>query len=398
MNLQEIKKIDKEHFMGIYSSRMNVCFDNGEGCYLTDIEGKQYLDAFAGIAVNCLGYNHPKLTAKICEMSKKVMHCSNVFYVKEQAMLEKKLCEISFADKVFFANSGSEANEGAIKLARRYFKNKGDNRYKVITLKKSFHGRTLAMVAATGQEKYQKPFTPLPAGFINVPAQDIDALKDAIDDETCAVMMELIQGEGGIISMDIDYVKAVRKLCDENDILLIFDEVQTGIGRTGKMFAYEHYGISPDIMTLAKALGGGVPIGAILASDKASAFKPGDHGTTFGGNALSCGAAYTVLATIEEENIINNVNVVGDYFKNKLEELCLKHDIIQEVRGKGLMLGLVVKDTTLLSSVMGKMLEKGFVIGTAGGIALRFVPPLIFKKCHVDKLICALNETFEEIE
>jgi acetylornithine aminotransferase/acetylornithine/N-succinyldiaminopimelate aminotransferase len=398
MNLQEIKKIDKENFMGVYSSRMDVCFDHGEGCYLYDLDGKEYIDAFAGIAVNCLGYNHPKLTDTICEISKKVIHCSNVFYIKEQAMLEKKLCEISFADKVFFANSGSEANEGAVKLARRYFKNKGENKYKVISLNKSFHGRTLAMVAATGQEKYQKPYAPLPSGFINVPPQDINVLKNAINSETCAVMMELVQGEGGIITMDTEYVKEVRKLCDENNILLIFDEVQTGIGRTGMMFAYEHYGIKPDIMTLAKALGGGIPIGAILATDKASAFIPGDHGTTFGGNALSCGAAYTVLNTIEQENILENVNTVGEYFKQKLEELSTKYGIIEEVRGIGLMLGLVIKDTSKLSSIKKIILEKGFVIGTAGGVALRFVPPLIFKKCHVDNLIDVLNQTFKEIE
>ena len=397
MNLEQIKKIDTAHFMGVYKSRMNVCFENGNGCYLYDTDGNKYLDMFAGIAVNCLGYNHPKLTKAICDIAKCVMHSSNYFYIKEQALLEKKLCEISFADKVFFANSGSEANEGAIKLARRFFKNKGENKYKVITFDNSFHGRTLAMVAATGQKKYHEPFEPLPSGFINIPAFDIDALKNAIDDETCAVMIELIQCEGGIIKMDKDYIGEVRNICDENGILLIFDEVQTGIGRTGKFFAYEHYNIKPDIMTLAKGLGGGVPIGAILASDYASAFKPGDHGTTFGGNALSCGASYSVLCAIEDENILDNVNKAGDYLNKQLEILKSKYECILEIRGQGLLQGLVLKDSSNLAVVMEKMLNKGFVIGTAGGVALRFVPPLIISCRQIDSFISALDTTLKEL-
>lgn len=396
MNFEEIKKADKDHFMGVYAGRMPVCFVDGEGCYLYDTEGKKYLDAFAGIAVNALGYNHPKLAKAICDKATSVMHTSNVFYVKEQSMLEKKLCELSFADKVFFANSGSEANEGAIKLARRYFKNKGEQRYKVISLDKSFHGRTLCMTAATGQEKYKKPFAPMPDGFINVEAGNIKAIEKAIDDKTCAVMMELVQGEGGIVKMDKDFVKDVRALCDKHEILLIFDEVQTGIGRTGTMFAYESYGVTPDIMTLAKGLGGGIPIGALLASDKASAFKPGDHGTTFGGNALACSAAFTVLSAIEEENLIQNVNEVGAYLKAELEKLVEKHDCVDAVRGQGLMLGLKTKSPDMLSPIMGKMLEKGFVIGTAGGVVLRFVPPLIITHEQIASLIESLDDTLKE--
>jgi acetylornithine aminotransferase/acetylornithine/N-succinyldiaminopimelate aminotransferase len=396
MNFEQIKQADKDYFMGVYAGRMPVCFIDGEGCYLYDTEGKKYLDAFAGIAVNALGYNHPKLAKTICEKATSVMHTSNVFYVKEQAMLEKKLCEISFADKVFFANSGSEANEGAVKLARRYFKNLGENKYKVISLDKSFHGRTLCMVAATGQEKYQKPFEPLPAGFVNVEAGNIDAIKAAIDDETCAVMMELVQGEGGIVKMNEQFIRDVRALCDEHGILLIFDEVQTGIGRTGTMFAYESYGVEPDIMTLAKGLGGGVPIGALLASNKAAAFKPGDHGTTFGGNALACASAYTVLSAIEDENILDNVQKTGHFFKQELEKLVQKHDCIEEVRGQGLLLGLKTKSPEVLSPIMAKMLEKGFVIGTAGGVVLRFVPPLIITCEQIASLIEALDETLEE--
>jgi len=396
MNFEEIKKVDKDHFMGVYAGRMPVCFVDGEGCYLYDTEGKKYLDAFAGIAVNALGYNHPKLAKAICDKATSVMHTSNVFYVKEQSMLEKKLCELSFADKVFFANSGSEANEGAIKLARRYFKNKGEQRYKVISLDKSFHGRTLCMTAATGQAKYQKPFAPMPDGFINVEAGNIKAIEKAIDDKTCAVMMELVQGEGGIVKMDKDFVKDVRTLCDKHEILLIFDEVQTGIGRTGTMFAYESYEVTPDIMTLAKGLGGGIPIGALLASDKASAFKPGDHGTTFGGNALACSAAYTVLTAIEEENLLQNINEVGAYLKAELENLVEKHDCVDAVRGQGLMLGLKTKSPDMLSPIMGKMLEKGFVIGTAGGVVLRFVPPLIITHEQIASLIESLDDTLKE--
>ncbi|MCK5129210.1 MAG: aspartate aminotransferase family protein [Clostridiales bacterium] len=398
MNLEQIKKIDKDHFMGVYSSRLPVCFVDGEGCYLYDTNGKKYLDVFAGIAVNTLGYNHPKLTKAICDKASSVMHTSNYFYVKEQAMLEELLCSLSFADKVFFANSGSEANEGAVKLARKFFKNKGENKYKVITLDNSFHGRTLAMVAATGQKKYQKAYTPLTAGFLNVPADDIDLLEKSIDDETCAVMIELIQGEGGIVPMSKSYVKAVRKLCNDKNILLIIDEIQTGIGRTGTMFGYESYGITPDIITLAKGLGGGVPIGAILATDYASAFKPGDHGTTFGGNALACSAAYTVVSTILDENLLQNVVDTGAYLEKQLSSLQEKHDCISDVRGLGLMLAIALKDSSKLSYVVEKMLEEGFVIGTAGGVVLRFVPPLIFSTTQVDDLISTLDMILEEIK
>ncbi len=397
MNFEEIKQADAQHFMSVYAGRMPVAFVDGKGCYLYDTEGKKYLDAFAGIAVNALGYDHPKLSKAICEKAHSVMHTSNVFYVKEQSMLEKKLCEISFADKVFFTNSGSEANEGAIKLARRYFKNKKEQKHKVITLNKSFHGRTLCMTAATGQPKYQKPYTPLPDGFVNVDGGDINIIADAIDDKTCAVMIELVQGEGGIVKMDEQFVRDVRKLCDEKGILLIFDEVQTGIARTGTMFAYESYGVEPDIMTLAKGLGGGIPIGALLASDKASAFKPGDHGTTFGGNALACSAALTVLAAIEEENILSNVKETGAYFKEELEALCKKYECAEAVHGQGLMLGLKTTSAEMLSPIMSKMLEKGFVVGTAGGVVIRFVPPLIITKEQIARLIAALDEVLKEI-
>ena len=252
------------------------------------------------------------------------------------------------------------------------------------------------MTAATGQKKYQKAYTPLPEGFINVEAGSIDAIKEAMGDETCAVMIELVQGEGGIVNMDRDFVKAVRALCDEHGLLLIFDEVQTGIGRTGTMFAYQGCGVEPDIMTLAKGLGGGVPIGALLASDKAAAFTPGDHGTTFGGNALACSAAYTVLTVIEEENILTNVNETGAYFKAELQKLVEKHSCAEEVRGQGLILGLKTKSPDMLSPIMQKMLEKGFVIGTAGGVVLRFVPPLIITKEQIASMIEALDDTLEE--
>ncbi len=396
MTFEEIKKADENHFMKVYAGRMPVCFIDGEGCWLYDIEGKKYLDCFAGIAVNALGYNHPKLSKAICDKAKSVMHTSNIFYIKEQSMLEDKLCEISFADRIFFANSGSEANEGAIKLARRYFKNKDENRYKIISLDKSFHGRTLCMVAATGQSKYQKAYEPLPDGFVNVEAGNIKAVEKAIDDETCAVMMELVQGEGGIVEMDKQFVKDVRALCDKHGILLIFDEVQTGIGRTGTMFAYQNYGVEPDIMTLAKGLGGGIPVGALLASEKASAFKPGDHGTTFGGNALACAAAYTVLTAIEEENLLQNVCEVGEYLKSELKKLADKHECVESVRGQGLLLGLKTKSPDILGPIMGKMLEKGFVIGTAGGVVLRFAPPLIITKAQIALLVTALDDTLKE--
>jgi len=399
MKLQEIINLDKKYYMNTFGARLPVAFEYGKGCTLYDTDGKSYLDFLAGIAVNVLGYGHPTLTKALTEQIQKLLHCSSLFYIQPQAELAKMLVEYSCGDRVFICNTGAEANEGAIKLARKYFYAKGINKYEIITALNSFHGRTMATLAATGQEKYQKPYKPLPPGFKHVPLNDIDALKNSITDKTCAVMLETIQGEGGIIEVTPQYIEEVAKLCRNNNILLILDEVQTGIGRTGKLFSYQHYEIEPDIITLAKALGGGIPIGAIIAKEPvASAFEPGDHGTTFGGNPLACTAAITVLSTLMEENLIEQCETKGIYFKERLQQLSSKFTFITDVRGKGLMLGLELSDEISGKDVVKNMLNKGFIINVTGHNTLRFVPPLIITKGEIDQLIDALAETFAEIQ
>ena len=397
MTLEHIKELNDKYFVDIYTGRYPLCFTDGEGVELTDISGKKYIDFVAGIAVNCLGYNHPALVEAITKKAKGVMHCSNFYYIQEQAELIEKLCQLSFGEKAFIANSGSEANEGALKMAKKYYSKQGINKYKLITLTNSFHGRTLAMVAATGQPKYQKPYKPLVQGITNVEKGDIEALKAAIDDETCAVMMELVQGEGGVLMMDAGYVKAVRKLCDEKDVLLIFDEVQTGIARTGKMFGYEHYGVTPDIMTLAKGLGGGFPIGAIVASAKAAAFEPGDHGTTFGGNPMACACALAVLDTIEKENILKNVTMLGEFFEEQLELISNKYDFVIKPQGKGLLRGLKIDEDVSIAPIINEMRERGYLLCPSGGNTLRMVPPLIMDKENTANMLKALDEVLSEI-
>ena len=305
MNLSEIKSLDSQHFLGVFGERTPVCFVRGEGSTLYDQDGKAYTDLFAGIAVNALGYNHPAITnALIAQAQAGVLHTSNIYYVEPQAKLAELLCRHTFADRVFFSNSGAEANEGAMKLAVKYFYAQGSKRYKIISADHSFHGRTLATVAATGHDYYQEPFRALlPKGISQVPYNDLDALKAAIDDETAAIMLEPMQGEGGVTPGNAEYLRAVRQLCDDNGILLIFDEVQTGVCRTGSFYCYEQYGVTPDIMTSAKGLGCGVAIGAILATEKvASAISIGDHGSTFGGNTLACAVSLAAVSYMLEND------------------------------------------------------------------------------------------------
>lgn len=398
MTIQEIVELDKKYYMNTFGDRLPVAFEYGKGSTLYDINGKAYIDFVAGIAVNILGYGHPALTAALGSQIEKLLHCSNLFYIQSQAELAKMLVDNSCGDRVFICNTGAEANEGAIKLARKYFYAKGMNKYEIITVQNSFHGRTLATLAATGQEKYQKPFRPLPPGFKHVPINDIEALKNAITDETCAIMIETIQGEGGIIEATQDYIAQLSNLCKENHILFIIDEVQTGIGRTGKLFSYQHYDIEPDIITLAKGLGGGIPIGAIIAKEPvASAFEPGDHGTTFGGNPLACTAGLAVLSTILNQNLIEQCRINGAYFKDSLKELASKFPFIVDVRGQGLMLGLELSNQIPGKELVKIMLDKGFIINCAGHNTLRFVPPLIITKNEIDLLINALEETFKQI-
>ena len=384
MNTQELIKIEDDYFINTFT-RQPVVLDHGEGVKVTDIDGNEYLDMFAGIAVNALGHNHPKLVKAIREQAEKLIHISSIYYNEPALIYAKKLIEMTSFDRIFYANSGAEANEGAIKLAVKY-----TGKSEVISTVESFHGRTVVTLAATGHEHYHEPFKAiLPKGFINVPYNDIEAMKEAITENTAAIIVEPIQGEGGINIPDMEYLKEIEKICKEKDIVFIVDEVQTGFGRCGTLFAHELFDVKPDIMTMAKGIGGGVPMGGILATEKvASAFVPGDHGTTFGGGPLVCAAANAVLDTIVDENILDNVNEVGDYFISELKKL--DKDIIADVRGKGLMIG--VELTKPGAEYVDKLREAGFLINCTADKVLRFVPPLIITKEEVDKFVKALDE------
>ena len=375
--------------------RQGKAFVKGEGSFLWDEDGKKYTDFLAGIAVCGLGHCHPKITQAINKQASTLVHVSNLFYTMPQADLASKLCEKSFADRVFFANSGAEANEAAIKLARRYFQKKGDKiRFKIITMEQSFHGRTMATLSATGQKKIKEGFYPLLEGFSYVPFNDIEALKNEIDETVCGIMLEPVQGEGGIIPADPQFLKAVRELCNDKGILLIFDEIQCGMGRCGKLFAHELYGVTPDIMTLAKALGNGLPIGAMLATqDAATGFDYGSHATTFGGTPLATAAALEVVNIISQETFLEQVREKGRYFKDKLVKLKEKHSRVTDVRGEGLLLGMEIelekdKDAAFF---VGKLMKKGFIINGIQDKILRFAPPLIIEEKDIDRLISALD-------
>ena len=393
MNLSEIKSLDSQHFLQVFGERMPACFVRGEGCTLYDQDGKAYTDLFAGIAVNALGYHHPVITdAIIAQANAGVLHTSNIFYVEPQAELAALLCEHTFADRVFFANSGAEANEGAMKLACKYFYAQGVNRYKIVSADHSFHGRTLATVAATGHDYYQAPYRPLlPKGITQVPYNDLDALKAAIDDETAAILLEPMQGEGGVTPAKAEYLKAVRALCDEKGILLILDEVQTGVCRTGSLYCYEQYGVIPDIMTSAKGLGCGFPIGAILASEKvASKIAKGDHGSTFGGNTFACAVSLAAMRYMIDNDFSAVAREKGAYLMDAVRKIKSEH--IAEVRGMGLLIGIQLKDDCPAGDVMRRMLARGFVPGTASGNVIRLAPPLIISYEEMDAFVAALAE------
>ena len=385
MNTQELIKIEDDYFINTFT-RQPIVLDHGEGVKVTDIDGNEYIDMFAGIAVNALGHNHPKLVKAIQDQAEKLIHISSIYYNEPALVYAKKLIELTSFDRIFYANSGAEANEGAIKLAVKYT---GKN--EVISTVESFHGRTVMTLAATGHEHYHEPFKGiLPKGFINVPYNDIEAIKEAITENTAAIIVEPIQGEGGVNIPDMGYLKEIEKICNEKDIVFIVDEVQTGFGRCGTLFAHELFDVKPDIMTMAKGIGGGVPMGGILATEKvASAFVPGDHGTTFGGGPLVCAAANAVLDEILAENILDNVNEVGDYFVEELKKL--DKEVIADVRGKGLMVGLEL--TKPGAEYVDKLREKGFLINCTADKVLRFVPPLIITKEDIDQFVKALDET-----
>lgn len=376
-------------------NRFPIVLTKGQGCYLWDTEGRKYIDFVSGIAVCNLGHAHPKISEALSKQADVLLHVSNLYYTEPQIELAYRLTQNSFADRVFFCNSGAEANEAAIKLARKYFKDKGEKeRYGIITMEKSFHGRTMATLSATGQDKIKKGFEPVLEGFDHIPFNDIDALQKSIGPSTCAVLLEPIQGEGGVRCPEPDYLKAVRRLCDETGILLIFDEIQTGMGRTGKLFAYEHFGIEPDIMTLAKALANGLPIGAMLArEDVAESLGPGAHASTFGGTPIVTAASVQVIKVLLEENIIRHGEEMGVYFKKKLSGLKAGHESIVDVRGMGLLLGmkLNIEGDAIVNSCM----EKGFLINCIQGDILRFIPPLIIEKEEIDALIECLDELLD---
>jgi len=377
-------------------ARCPVVFVKGEGTTLIDDAGKTYTDFLAGIAVCNLGHSHPKVAEALAEQASTLCHVSNLFYTRPQVELAEWLTGRCFADRVFLCNSGAEANEAAIKLARKYFFDKGESRYRIISMARSFHGRTMATLSATGQDKVKEGFIPLLPGFEYVTFNDMDSLEEVMDETVCAVMVEPIQGEGGVCVPDDGYLEAVRALCDRYGALLVFDEIQTGMGRTGKLFAHQHTAVTPDIMTLAKALGNGLPIGAMLATDKVMAsFSKGAHGSTFGGTPLVTAAALAVVRAFDEEKVVEKAADTGAYFKSCLEKLKAKHALVKDVRGKGLLLGMEIDGDG--ADVVKKVLDKGQVINAVQGNTLRFVPPLIITRSEIDILIGVLDAIFTEM-
>jgi predicted acetylornithine/succinylornithine family transaminase len=391
---EEIKKLDDNNHFQIYK-RLPILLVDGKGSRVRDSNGREYIDMLGGIAVNSLGHCHPAIVNAITEQAKKMIHCSNLYYIEPQAKLADLLIQHSDLDRVLFCNSGSEAVEGAIKLVRRWAKNnhKGGE---IITMTGSFHGRTLAAVTATGQEKYKKDFDPLPAGFKVVQFNDIEAIKKQINDKTCAIMLEPIQGEGGIRLVETDYLKKVRKLCDDENILLIFDEVQCGMARTGYLFAYQGFGVVPDIVTIAKALGGGFPIGALLAKEEvAKQFGFGDHGTTFGGNPLATAAAHATVSTIIVDDLSERSIEMGKYLISQLKEHTKDINAVVEVRGRGLMVGVVLNKNC--KEVVKTMQNYGVLSNCTADKVIRFVPPLTILKEDLDKAVQVLVQSLKEV-
>lgn len=390
--LKDIIETDKKYYMNIFGDRLPVSFVKGEGMKLFTEDGDVYYDFLGGIAVNALGHNHPKFVSALKNQAEKLIHTSSLYYIENQAKLAKKIVESTCADRVMFCNSGAEANEGAMKLAKIYFYKKGLDKYEIITFDKSFHGRTLATVAATGQEKYQKPYRPLLPGVKQVAPNDINAIKEAVTDKTAAIMIEPIQGESGVHPMDEEYIRELRDFCTENNILLIFDEVQTGMGRTGHLFASQLYGVYPDIFTSAKALGGGIPIGAVCATEEvASGFEPGDHGTTFGGNPFATAAALAVFDIFEKENLVENANKMGEFFKENLLKLQEKFpEQIVDVRCAGLLIGIELKPE-IARTVSSKMFEDKILVSLCGGTTIRIAPPLIINKNDINMFVAELS-------
>ena len=379
-------------------NRFPIVLESGNGVYLKDTDGKEYLDFAAGIAVYALGYHYPGYDEALKSQIDKVMHTSNLYYNVPMGEAAEKLIKASGMSKVFFTNSGAEAIEGAIKAARKYawLKDKQAD-HEIIAMKHSFHGRSVGALSVTGNEHYQEAFRPLMGGVKFADFNDLDSVKAQITDQTCAIIMETVQGEGGIYPADITFLKEVRQICDEKDILLILDEIQCGMGRTGSMFAWQQYGVTPDIMTTAKALGGGVPVGAFVLNDKvaSASLVPGDHGTTYGGNPFACAAVSKMFDLFESGKVLEHVNEIAPYFEEKLEELMEKYDCIIARRGKGLMQGLVIGNGIKVGDITKEALNHGLIVISAGSDVLRMVPPLVIERKHVDEFIQKLSETID---
>lgn len=391
MDKKAIIEETEKYYLPVFG-RYPMVMELGQGCRVWDNEGNEYVDAFAGIAVNSLGYNHPVLVKAISEQASKLMHCSNLYYTEIQAKALRMVAEATGMERIFFANCGAEGNEGAMKLARKYGVSKAPTKYKIISADESFHGRTFDTLAATGHDYYHVGYGPLSPGHVLVPYGDIKALEAQMDDDVCAVLLEPIQGEGGVHVPPDEYLQQVRALCDKHDALLIFDEVQTGVARTGKWFAYMHSGVKPDILTFAKGIGGGFPVAGFAVPERlAHVFKPGDHGGTFGGNPLACAAVYATLTTIKSEGLVDKVAEKGEYFKNELRKLQEKYpDKVTDVRGCGLMLGMEVAGEG--KPIVESCLANNVIVNCTAGNVIRIVPPLIISREEIDIVVAALDK------
>ncbi len=383
------KEVERKYFMPVFK-RLPIALVRGDGVRVWDDDGKSYLDMVAGIAVNVLGHAHPAVVDAIADQSKRLIHVSSLYYSIPQLQLAELLVENSCGDKVFFGNSGTEANEGAIKLARKYGKLHRDGAFEVISMSGSFHGRTLATLAATGQAKFQAPFSPMPAGFKNVAFNDIEAVKQATTAQTCAVLLECIQGESGVHLADKEYLKSLRSWCDEQGLLLIFDEIQTGMGRTGTFLGFENYGVEPDVFTMAKGLGGGVPIGAVVAKESANCFTTSDHGSTFGGNPLACAAGVATVKYILDNGLVDNAREMGKQLLSGLRSLKDNHPIVRETRGLGLMAALDLEEDRA-QELVEAALSRGLIVNATGPKTIRLVPPLIVKQQEIEEAVSILD-------
>jgi acetylornithine aminotransferase/acetylornithine/N-succinyldiaminopimelate aminotransferase len=390
MKNRQIVRITEKYVANTYT-RFPIALVRGKGTRVWDADGKEYLDFLSGIAVNCLGHNHPAVVRALRQQARKLLHVSNLYHIAPQSELARELCRRSFAARVFFCNSGAEANEAAIKLVRRYGAEWLGGKYEILSTHGSFHGRTLATLTATGQEKVRAGYDPLPAGFRQVPYNDVNAMEEAVDERTtAAILVEPIQGEGGVTVPDRGYLRGLRELCDKRGILLVFDEVQVGMGRTGKLFAYEHFGVEPDIMTLAKALGGGLPLGAMLAKEKvARSFVPGTHASTFGGNPLACSVGLAVLKTLLHGSVLKNCVKMGKLLFDGLQALKGRSPFVREVRGKGLILGMELEQDG--SKMVEDCLREGLLINCAAHKVLRFLPPLTINRKEIERGLAILE-------